>query len=67
MRHPDLPDNPPIEIAESAVPQHRAGGWEITDPPPPPPKPELKDEADGKEPRGESKTPRRPSAKKGES
>lgn len=62
MRHPDLPDSDPIEIAESAVPQHRMGGWFEVDPPPPP-KPEPKDEADGKEPRGESTTPRRPSAK----
>lgn len=64
MRHPDLPDNDPIEIAESAVPQHRSQGWFEVDPPPPPPKP--KDEADGEQPRGGSKTPRRPSAKKSE-
>lgn len=36
MRHPDLPDTSPIETADSAVPQHRAGGWEVTDPPPKP-------------------------------
>ena len=37
MRHPDLPDSPPTEIAESAVPQHRAGGWFAVDAPPKPP------------------------------
>jgi hypothetical protein len=61
MRHPELPDNDPIEIAESAVPQHRSQGWEVIDPPA---NQEPKDEADGKAPRGESKTPRRPSVKK---
>lgn len=63
MRHPDLPDNLPIEVAASAVPQHRAGGWFEVDPPPPPKPP--KDEADGDKPRGAGKTPpRRPSASK---
>lgn len=57
MQHPDLPDNPPIEIADSAVPQHRSQGWEVTDPPPPPELP--KDEADGDKPDGESKPSRR--------
>jgi hypothetical protein len=45
MRHPDLPDSPPIEVADSAAPQHRAGGWEVTDPPPKP-----KGEAGGGQP-----------------
>jgi hypothetical protein len=66
MRHPELPDSPPIEIAETAVPQHQSQGWFEVEPPPPPPKPELKDEADGEQPRGESSTPRRPAKKKGE-
>jgi hypothetical protein len=63
MRHPDLPDSDPIEIAESAVPQHGAQGWEVTDPPA---KPEPEDEADGGQPRGKSATPAASSTKKKE-
>lgn len=33
MRHPDLPNSPLIEVAESSVPQHRAGGWFEVDAP----------------------------------
>lgn len=36
MQHPDLLDNPPIEVADSAAPQHRAGGWFELDTPPKP-------------------------------
>jgi hypothetical protein len=30
MRHPDLPDQP-ISVPASAVPHHRASGWETVD------------------------------------
>jgi hypothetical protein len=33
MRHPDLPQDQLIEVAENAVPHHRAAGWVVTDAP----------------------------------
>ena len=47
MRHPDLPDNPPLELAESAAPQHRSQGWFEVDAPPTP-----KSDARGDKPAG---------------
>lgn len=31
MRHPDLPGQE-IEVPDSAVPHHRAAGWQVVDP-----------------------------------
>lgn len=42
MKHPDLPDTPPAEVAESAftaVWRHK--GWIATDPPTDPPPPDA--------------------------
>jgi hypothetical protein len=46
MRHPDLPDSPPVEVVDSAVPQHRSGGWYEVDPPLLKPEPKSQAAAD---------------------
>ncbi len=38
LEHPDLPGQG-IRVRKSAVPTHRASGWQRADEPPPPPKP----------------------------
>jgi hypothetical protein len=64
MRHPDLPENAPIQAVRSQVFQLGMQGWYEVDAPPPPKPP--KDETSGDKPAGESETPRRRSAKKSE-
>jgi hypothetical protein len=56
MKHPDLPDNDPIEVADSAAPQHRGGGWFDVDPPQKP----KADAAGDKTPRATSVRMRHP-------
>ncbi|MFF3848047.1 hypothetical protein [Streptomyces sp. NPDC002328] len=31
LRHPELPDSQTIDVAESAVPVHRAAGWVLVE------------------------------------
>ncbi|WP_426568090.1 hypothetical protein [Streptomyces canus] len=31
LRHPELPDEQTIDVAESAVPLHRAAGWVVVE------------------------------------
>lgn len=40
MRHPNLPDEQTITVAERAVPHHRAAGWVVVDDPAPKPQAE---------------------------
>ncbi|WP_329214797.1 hypothetical protein OG352_05190 [Streptomyces sp. NBC_01485] len=36
MRHPNLPPEQLIQVPESSIPHHQAGGWEVTEAPPKP-------------------------------
>lgn len=45
MRHPSLPKDQLVEVPESAVPHHRAAGWEVVDDTPASPKPPAPAEA----------------------
>ncbi len=36
IKHPLLPDSPPVRVPTSSLPDWQFSGWEQTDPPPPP-------------------------------